>query len=122
MNQKISDLIANAEMEQSDYRRGGKPNVFFGAQKRYFDRSISVFTYNTAVLLVDFLACSRFCIGSCGGSWKCDGLNFMIKNSGQKNRLMVATSEQDADMLFATKFFAPDPFIFLEQNGKRTLV
>ena len=36
VNQKISDLIANAEMEQSDYRRGGKPNVFFGAQKRYF--------------------------------------------------------------------------------------
>ena len=35
---------------------------------------------------------------------------------------MVAASEQDADMLYATKFFAPDPFIFLEQNGKRTLV
>ncbi len=39
-----------------------------------------------------------------------------------KTRLMVAASEQDADMLFATKFFAPDPFIFLEQNGRRTLV
>ena len=25
-------------------------------------------------------------------------------------------------MLYATKFWAPDPFIFLEQNGKRTLV
>ena len=25
-------------------------------------------------------------------------------------------------MLYATRFFAPDPFIFLEQNGKRTLV
>ena len=36
VNQKISDLIANAEMEQNDYRRGGKPNVFFGAEKRYF--------------------------------------------------------------------------------------
>lgn len=35
---------------------------------------------------------------------------------------MVAASEQDADMLFATKFFVPDPFIFLERNGKRTLV
>ena len=37
-------------------------------------------------------------------------------------RLIVAASESDADMLYATRFFAPDPFIFLEQNGKRTLV
>ena len=35
VNQKVSDLISNAEMEQNDYRRGGKPNVFFGAEKRY---------------------------------------------------------------------------------------
>lgn len=39
-----------------------------------------------------------------------------------KTRLMVATSEVDADMLYATRFLAPDPFIFLERNGKRTLV
>ena len=25
-------------------------------------------------------------------------------------------------MLYATRFFAPDAFIFLEQNGRRTLV
>jgi Xaa-Pro aminopeptidase len=37
-------------------------------------------------------------------------------------RLIVAASEFDADMLYATRFFAPDPFIFLQQNGKRTLV
>ncbi len=37
-------------------------------------------------------------------------------------RLIVAASENDADMLYATRFFAPDPFIFLERNGKRTLV
>jgi Xaa-Pro aminopeptidase len=37
-------------------------------------------------------------------------------------RLIVATSETDADMLYATKFWAPDPFIFLERNGRRTLV
>jgi len=35
---------------------------------------------------------------------------------------MVAASEHDADMLYATKFWAPDPFIFLQRNGKRTLV
>jgi hypothetical protein len=51
VNQKVSDLIANAEMEQNDYRRGGKPNVFFGAQKRYFGWTISVFVFNTAVLI-----------------------------------------------------------------------
>ena len=51
VNQKISDLISNAEMEQNDYRRGGKPNVFFGAQKRYFGMTFSVFVFNTVVLV-----------------------------------------------------------------------
>jgi Xaa-Pro aminopeptidase len=37
-------------------------------------------------------------------------------------RLIVAASEQDPDMLYATRFFAPDAFIFLEERGKRTLV
>ena len=39
-----------------------------------------------------------------------------------KTRLIVAASETDPDMLYATRFFAPDPFIFLQQNAKRTLV
>ncbi|MGI9113931.1 MAG: ATP-binding cassette domain-containing protein [Chthoniobacterales bacterium] len=51
LNQKVSDLISNAEMEQSDYRRGGKPNVFFGQQKRYFGMQVDVFVFNTFVLL-----------------------------------------------------------------------
>jgi Xaa-Pro aminopeptidase len=37
-------------------------------------------------------------------------------------RLIVAASEHDPDMLYATRFFAPDAFIFLEERGKRTLV
>ncbi len=37
-------------------------------------------------------------------------------------RLIVATSESDADLFYATRFFAPDPFIFLQHRGKRTLV
>ncbi len=37
-------------------------------------------------------------------------------------RLIVAVSEQDPDLLYATRFFAPDAFIFLEERGKRTLV
>jgi Xaa-Pro aminopeptidase len=40
----------------------------------------------------------------------------------ETTRLIVAASEQDPDMLYATRFFAPDAFIFLEQHGKRTLV
>ena len=51
VNQKISDLISNAEMEQSDYRRGNRPNVFFGAQKGYLGIQISVFVFNTIVLV-----------------------------------------------------------------------
>jgi Xaa-Pro aminopeptidase len=45
-----------------------------------------------------------------------------MKSTKLKTRLIVAASENDADMFYATRFFAPDPFIFLEQNGKRTLV
>lgn len=37
-------------------------------------------------------------------------------------RLIVAPSESDADMLYATGVFVGDPFIFLEQRGKRTVV
>src|SRR5438552_3493638 len=55
VNQKVSDLMSNAEMDQSDYRRGNKPNVFFGAQKRYFGIKFGVFFFNTAVLILSTL-------------------------------------------------------------------
>src|SRR6202030_3663048 len=45
--------------------------------------------------------------------------------NGQTNgetELIVAPSDINADMLYATKFWAGDPFIFLQQNGKRTIV
>src|SRR4029434_708471 len=45
-----------------------------------------------------------------------------MKMQNSKTRLIVAASESDPDMLYATKFWAPDPFIFLERNGRRTLV
>jgi Xaa-Pro aminopeptidase len=45
-----------------------------------------------------------------------------MKRRESGTRLIVAASEHDADMLYATKFWAPDPFIFLQRNGKRTLV
>src|SRR5919109_5072772 len=46
----------------------------------------------------------------------------MSKAKTKPTCLIVAASETDADMLYATKFWAPDPFIFLQKNGKRTLV
>src|SRR5882762_4512109 len=46
----------------------------------------------------------------------------MSKTKTKPARLIVATSDTDADMLYATKFWAPDAFIFLEERGKRTLV
>lgn len=46
----------------------------------------------------------------------------MSKTKTRTARLIVAASETDPDMLYATRFFAPDPFVFLQQNGKRTLV
>ena len=37
-------------------------------------------------------------------------------------RLIVASSENSADLRYATKFLVSDPIIFIEQNGKRTIV
>ena len=60
VNQKVSDLISNAEMEQSDYRRGGKPNVFFGQEKRYLGTKVNVFIFNTIVLIASTLGVLGF--------------------------------------------------------------
>jgi Xaa-Pro aminopeptidase len=35
---------------------------------------------------------------------------------------MFASSEESADMLYATKFAVPDAFLFLLQNGKKTIL
>jgi Xaa-Pro aminopeptidase len=37
-------------------------------------------------------------------------------------RLHYAASETDADMLYATGFHAPDPFLFLQARGRRLIV
>jgi hypothetical protein len=55
VNQKVSDLLSRAEMEQTDYRRGNKPNVFFGLEKRYFGMAFGVFTFDTMVLIASTL-------------------------------------------------------------------
>ena len=70
MNQKVSDLISRAEMEQNDYRRGSKPNVFFGVEKRYFGMKSGVFISTPwfwSCPCSDYWSCS---IGFCEGNWK----------------------------------------------------
>jgi len=36
--------------------------------------------------------------------------------------LMIAASESDSNLYYATRFIAPDPFIFMDVQGKRLLV
>src|SRR5688572_5596234 len=36
--------------------------------------------------------------------------------------VMVAASEGDANMLYATRFFVPDPFIFFQHRGRKYAV
>ena len=46
----------------------------------------------------------------------------MPKTTSAGARLIYSASESDANMLWATRFFAPDPFIFIQKRGKRYLV
>jgi ABC-type multidrug transport system ATPase subunit len=52
VNQKITDLVNKAEMEQSDYRESRFLNVFFGPEKRYFGIQASVLVFNAWVLVL----------------------------------------------------------------------
>lgn len=59
VNQKVTDLVAKAEMEQLDYRRDatgkGHLNVFFGPVKQYFGIRANVIVFNTGVLALSTL-------------------------------------------------------------------
>jgi ABC-type multidrug transport system ATPase subunit len=55
VNQKVTDLVSKAEMEQSDYRERRFLNVFFGPEKRYFGLQSSVLVFNACVLAVSSL-------------------------------------------------------------------
>lgn len=37
-------------------------------------------------------------------------------------KLIIAASEADANLLYVTRFLAPDPFVFLEVNGRKLLL
>jgi len=55
VNQKTTDLVNKAEMEQSDYRESRFLNVFFGPEKRYFGIQASVLAFNAWVLVLSSL-------------------------------------------------------------------
>lgn len=40
----------------------------------------------------------------------------------KKARLLLSESEHGADMFYATRFRAPDPFVYLEYRGKKTIL
>ena len=50
VNQKVTDLVSKAEMEQTDYRDSRRKNIFFGPEKYYFGVKWSVYTFNAIVL------------------------------------------------------------------------
>ena len=55
VNQKITDLVSKAEMEQSDYRnqerKQNELNVFFGTYRYIFHQKVSVHVVSSAVLI-----------------------------------------------------------------------
>ena len=55
VNQKVTDLVNKAEMEQSDYRESRFLNVFFGPEKRYFGIQAGVLAFNGWVLVISSL-------------------------------------------------------------------
>ena len=36
--------------------------------------------------------------------------------------LIIADSESDSNMYYATGFLAPDPFVYIQKNGKKTII
>ena len=40
----------------------------------------------------------------------------------KRPKLIVAASEASADMLYATRFRAPDPFVYLETRGRSAIL
>jgi Xaa-Pro aminopeptidase len=43
-------------------------------------------------------------------------------SQNQEAVLMIAASEADSNLYYATRFMAPDPFIFMEVRGKKVMV
>ena len=56
VNQKVTDLISKAEMEQSDYRENRHLNVFFGPVKEYLGIRCGILWFNSLALVGSTLA------------------------------------------------------------------
>ena len=56
VNQKVTDLISKAEMEQTDYRESRHINVFFGPIKEYFGFRAGMLWVNSGILVLSTLA------------------------------------------------------------------
>ena len=54
-NQKVTDLISKAEMEQSDYRENRTVNVFFGPIKQYAGLRFGLLWFNSGILIASTL-------------------------------------------------------------------
>lgn len=46
----------------------------------------------------------------------------MKKTTYSQNRLIIAGSETDANMYYASRFIAPDPFVYFQIRGKKYLL
>jgi hypothetical protein len=55
VNQKVTDLVSKAEMEQSDYRENRHLNVFFGPVKEYLGLRAGLLWFNSGVLIASTL-------------------------------------------------------------------
>jgi len=48
-NQKITDMLTDAQMKQKDYTSEAR-NVFFGPEKNYFGQRLSIFVFNSCII------------------------------------------------------------------------
>lgn len=50
------------------------------------------------------------------------GLSVIFLLMPKENLLIIASSEKDSDLYYATKFIAPDAFVFLQSHGKKYIL
>jgi ABC-type multidrug transport system ATPase subunit len=48
-NQKITDMLTDAQMKQKDYTSEAR-NVFFGPEKNYFHQKLNIFVFNSSII------------------------------------------------------------------------
>ena len=48
-NQKITDMLTDAQMKQKDYTSEAH-NVFFGPEKNYFHQKLNIFVFNSSII------------------------------------------------------------------------